>query len=206
MVDVLALLDRLDNYLAECSRLPLVGKLMVDEEEIFTLIDDLRAAIPQELEQAKWLLKERERILQEARKEAEEIIKDAQGQIASLASESVITKEAKLQAEELIEKAKEVAREINLGSREYADEIMKKVESVLEEMLERVREGRKELGVEKAPDVKESTGQVAAGLSSDREEEVDEEELEEDDEEQGYEDKDIVSQPKVKRRRVRPRG
>ena len=41
---------------------------------------------------AKWLLKERDRILQEARKESEGIVRDAQGQIATLASESVITK------------------------------------------------------------------------------------------------------------------
>lgn len=148
-MDVLAILDKLDTYLSECSRLPLVGKLMVDEEEVFALIDDLRAAIPQELEQAKWLLKERERILQEARREAEEIIKDAQGQIASLASESAIAKEARIQAEELMEKAREVAREINLGAREYADEIMKKVEDLLTEMLETVRAGRRELAVEK---------------------------------------------------------
>ncbi len=80
-MDVLALLDRLDTYVSECSRLPLVGKLLVDEDEVFGLIDDLRAAIPHEFEQAKWLLKERDRIVQEARREADEIIKDAQGQI-----------------------------------------------------------------------------------------------------------------------------
>ena len=144
-MDVLTLLDRLDTYLSECSRLPLVGKIMVDEDEVFGLIDDLRAAIPQEIEQAKWLLKERDRILQEARKEADEIMKDAQGQIAILASESVITKEARIQAEELIDKAQEVAGEIHLGARRYADELMKTVEDLLDEMLNKVKEDRKEL-------------------------------------------------------------
>lgn len=144
-MDVMALLDKLDAYLSECARVPLVGRLMVEEDEVFAIIDDLRAALPQELEQAKWLLKERERIIAEARKEAEEILKDAQGQIASLASESSISKEARNQAEELMEKARGVAREINLGAREYADDLMKRVEDVMEEVLERVRHGRKEL-------------------------------------------------------------
>ena len=148
-MDVLSLLDKLDTYLSECSRMPLVGKLLVDEDEVFSIIDDLRAALPQELEQAKWLLKERERILQEARKESEEIIKDAQGQIASLASESVIAREARAQADELLERAREVAKEINVGAREYADEVMRRVEEVLSELLDRVREGRRELSVEK---------------------------------------------------------
>jgi len=144
-MDVLALLDKLDGYLSECSRMPLVGKLLVDEDEVFNIIDDLRAALPQELEQAKWLLKERERILQEARKEAEDIVKDAQGQIASLASESIIAKEARAQADELMERAREVAQEINAGAREYADDIMKRVEDVLTDLLSRVQAGRREL-------------------------------------------------------------
>lgn len=151
-MDVLALLDKLDSYLSECGRLPLVGKLLVDEDEVFAILDDLRAALPQELEQAKWLLKERERILQEARKESEDIIKDAQGQIASLASESVIVKEARAQADELLDRAQAVAKEINMGAREYADDLMKRVEDSLADVLERVREGRRQLGTAAEPE------------------------------------------------------
>lgn len=144
-MDILTLLDKLDSYLSECPRVPLVGKLLVDEDEVFRLIDDIRAALPQEVEQARWLLKERERILADARKEAEEIIKDAQGQIATIASESVIVREARLQADDLLQRAREVARQITVGSRQYADEMMLKVERVLSEVLEAVREGRRQL-------------------------------------------------------------
>lgn len=163
-MDVVALLDKLDAYLSECSRLPLVGKLLVDEDEVFAILDDLRAALPQELEQAKWLLKERERILQEARKESEDIIKDAQGQIASLASESIIAKEARAQADDLMEKAKAVAKEINLGARGYADDLMKRVEDVLNDLLERVREDRRELSPDREP---KAPKPVAEGLDGD---------------------------------------
>lgn len=148
-MEVLNLLERLDTYLQECSRLPLVGKIVVDEDEVFDLIDALQTAIPQEFERANWVLKEREQILQEARKEAQEITRDAQSQIAARASEHVITKEARVQAEQLIEQAKAVAGEIHLGAREYADELMKSVEDFLVELLERVRSNRSELGVHK---------------------------------------------------------
>lgn len=146
-MDVLTLLERLDTYLQECSRLPLVGKIIVDEDEVFDLIDALQAAIPEEIERANWVLKEREQILQEARKEAQEMIRDAQSQIAARASEHVIAKEARVQAEQLIAQAKAVAEEIHLGAREYADDLMKTVEDLLVELLERVRSNRKELGV-----------------------------------------------------------
>ncbi|MBE3519001.1 MAG: ATPase [Firmicutes bacterium] len=162
-MDVLALLDKLDSYLSECPRVPLVGKLLVDEEEVFGLIDDIRAALPQEVEQARWLLKERERILADARKEAEEIIRNAQGQIATMASESVIVREAKVQADELLQRAREVARQITLGSRQYADELMLKVERVLTEVLEAVREGRRQLEVSSPPATESPSDEDAPG-------------------------------------------
>lgn len=190
-VDVLALLDKLEAYLSECSRVPLMGKLLVDEEEIFTILDDLRAQLPHELEQAKWLLKERDRILQEARKEAEEILKDAQGQIATLASESVITKEARAQAEELMNRAKEVAKQINLGAREYADELMRSVEDHLLNILERVREGRRELQVDK-----EAAATRSAEISGD-------EDAFEDDEEEDFFAGDDEEEEETSRRRRR---
>ena len=146
-MDVLIMIERLDTYLSECSRLPLVGKLLVDEDEVFDMIDEIKAAIPPELEQARWLLKERERILQEAQKEADQIISDAKGQIDILASESIIAKEARKQAEDLLERTQEVATEIHVGAREYADEIMERVENLLSNLLEEVRQNRQELGV-----------------------------------------------------------
>ena len=177
-MDALAILDKLDTYVSECSRLPLVGRLLVDEDEVYNLIDDLRAALPQELEQAKWLLKERDRILLEARKEADEIVRDAQGQIAALASESAIAKEARIQAEDLMVKAKDVAREINSGARQYADSLMQRVEDVLSEVQSIVRQGRIELsGDVEAPKTptaddslqEEAQGRVAATAASDEE-------------------------------------
>ncbi len=154
-MDVMALLEKLDAYLSECTRVPLVGRL---------IIDDLRAALPQEIEQAKWLLKERERIIGEARKEADDILRDAQGQIAALASESSIGKEAKAQAESLMERARDVARDINQGAREYADELMKRVEDVLSQALDGVKDGRRELVPDRglSPTAETDPGEVYA--------------------------------------------
>ncbi len=146
-MDVLNLLNRLDTYLQECSHLPLVGKIIVDEDEVFDLIDALQAAIPQEFERANWVLKEREQILREARKEAQDMIKDAQSQIATQASEHIIAKEAREQAEHLVAQAQSVAEEIHFGARQYADDLMKTVQDLFEEMLVRIKDNRRELDV-----------------------------------------------------------
>lgn len=147
-MDVLTLLDRLDTYLQECSHLPLVGKILVDEDEVFDLIDALQAAIPREFEHANWVIRAEEQIKAEARKEAQRMLEDAQGQIAIQASEHAIVKEARAQAEELVSQAQAVAGEILMGAREYADSLMQEVEDILAVMLEKVEQDRSELGVQ----------------------------------------------------------
>ncbi len=144
-MNVMEILDRLDEYLSECSRVPLVGKLMVDEDEVFNLIDDLRAALPKELEEARWVLKQREDILQDAQKQREDMLGDAQGQIAVLASETVIAKEARSQADDLMAQAKEVALEINRGARQYAFGVLEQVEKTLQSLLEATRLDKEQL-------------------------------------------------------------
>lgn len=196
MEDVLALLDKLENYIAECSRLPLVGKIVVDEEEIYAIIDDLRASLPHELEQARWLLKERDRVLAEARKEADEILKDAESQISTLASESVISKEAQAQAEEIMERAKQVAREISEGAKEYADSLMASAEEALAEALETIRSGRRELNVRDSSQVSLAQAEAAASRSPGA---VDDEEDEEDDEKEDQGERRI-SLPRFRRK------
>lgn len=194
-MDVMDILDKLDEYLSECARLPLVGKLVVDEDEVFNLIDDLRAALPKELEQARWVLKQREEILQDAQKQREDMIKDAQGQIAAIASESVIAREARAQADGLMGKAKEVALEINRGAREYADGVLERIERVLEELLETTRRDRQQLVPE--PSEQDTEAAASTGDLSRASEELYEDYEEEDD--QG-----LVAFKRRRRDRVRP--
>jgi len=64
----------------------------VDKEEILEIIKEIRLKLPDDIKQAKWIKEERQRILLEAQKEANNIIKDAENKIASLIDEHEITK------------------------------------------------------------------------------------------------------------------
>ena len=118
---------------------------MVDAEELKEILEDIRLKLPDELKQAKWVKEERQRIIEDAEKEAEGLIKDAEQKIITLVDEHVITKQALAQKEEIIENANKVSKEISVGTRDYADAILEKVEEVLKETLDVVHNNRKEL-------------------------------------------------------------
>jgi vacuolar-type H+-ATPase subunit H len=105
----------------------------------------MRATIPEEIKQARWIVKERQEMLAEAKREAERVVKEARDQQARLISDEEVYKQAERAAEEIIEDARETERSIRLGAEDYADEILSTLEVNLEKFLAAVRRGRDRL-------------------------------------------------------------
>ena len=144
-MEILSLLDALEDAIESAVSVPFSGKCMVDRNEILELIQDIRLKLPDDIKQAKWVSKERSRILAEAQQEADNIVKNAESRIAAMVNEHEISRKAYEQAENILNNAKKSAREIRLGTREYADSILGRVEEMLKEMLEVIQENRNEL-------------------------------------------------------------
>lgn len=147
-MDIFSLLDRLEDVIQNATRVPLTGKVMVDPEEVLGILERLRDALPEEIRAASRIADERERILATARAEAEAIVQEAKGYVAHLTDETAVAREARVRAEETIEQAKRVAREIRAGALEYAREVLARVEQNLEKACDTVRQGREALDKE----------------------------------------------------------
>jgi cell division septum initiation protein DivIVA len=160
--DLLALLDELEGFLSDAGRIPLTGKLMVSEEEVFEIIDRLRRAIPETLHQAQRTNRDRERLMQQAREEGEAIVQEARAYAEKLVRESAITQRAQEEADRILDDARRVSREIRVGAREYADDLLEKVEQSIHKVLTIVRQGRQELGPP-------SAGEAQAAVAADNE-------------------------------------
>ncbi len=76
-MDVLVLIDKLDDLVHNAKSVPMTDQVRVDKEEIYDILDQMRATIPEEIKQARWIVKERQEMLAEAKKEAERIVKEA---------------------------------------------------------------------------------------------------------------------------------
>ena len=95
-MEVFTLLDTLEEMLDEKKSIPFTNnnKVIVDRDEILDLIKEIRLKMPEELKQAKWVKEERTKILVEAQKEAEDIVKEAENRIIAMVDENEITRKA----------------------------------------------------------------------------------------------------------------
>ncbi len=151
-MDVLVLIDKLDDLVHSAKPVPLTDQVRVDREEIYDLLDQMRATIPEEIKQARWIVKERQEMLAEATRAAERIGTEARDPQQRLVSQVEITREAERAAEEIVEDANARAREIRLGAEDYADEILNTLEINLQKFLAAVQRGRDRLaGREQEP-------------------------------------------------------
>src|SRR3954447_14439580 len=115
-MDVLVLIDKLDDLVRNAKHVPLTSEVRVDKEELDDVLDQLRATIPEESKEARWIVKEREEMLAAARREAERILAEAHERQAQLVVEHDLTRQAELAAEEIIDDARAEEREIRLGA------------------------------------------------------------------------------------------
>ena len=144
-MDVLVLIDKLDDLIHNARAVPLTDQVRIDREEIYELLDQMRSTIPEEVKQARWIVKERQEMLAEAKREAERILSEAQERAAQEASEQEVVKRAEREAAQIVEDARLREREVRLGAEDYADEVLGTLEENLGKFLSAVQRGRERL-------------------------------------------------------------
>src|SRR2546423_4123793 len=113
-MDVLVLIDKLDDLVHNAKAVPLTDQVRIDREEIYDILDQMRATIPEEIKQARWIVKERQEMLAEAKRECDRILGEAREQAVREASQTEIVKIAEKQAQDIIDEARPPARETPL--------------------------------------------------------------------------------------------
>jgi vacuolar-type H+-ATPase subunit H len=144
-MDIYARLDRIEDLIVSSKHLPFSSSVMVNEAEIFELLDELRAALPDELKQARWLVKEKQDMLDEAHGEADRIKEEARQERENLISETEIMSAARGEAERLLDDANQKAREVRLEAEDYADERLANLEVTCYKLLEVIKRARERL-------------------------------------------------------------
>jgi cell division septum initiation protein DivIVA len=145
------LVERLDSLIANGTKLPFSNNVVVDQLQAQELLDQLRAAVPEEVRQAKRINQESERILERAQEEAEHIKARAQEQAAFLIGERGLTQEAERRSTELTQAAELQAEEIRRGADEYAASVLIKLEGECVKALQSIKRGLAMLDARRVP-------------------------------------------------------
>ena len=121
---VIELLQEIEDILDTSGGFPLTGKVMVDPDEIRNLLKEIRDELPEEIQQAQWIKNERQRILDDAKKEYDSLIKVANEKADQLVDEHDITLRANKHADEIMRVPEENVMNLKMDTFQYIDEVL----------------------------------------------------------------------------------
>ena len=145
--DTEELLLRARDHLETARSVPMSASVMVNRDDLLVLVDDAIAGLPEELRQARWLLKEREEFLAKARREAEDIIDAGRQQAQRMVEKTEVVREANLHARRIVDDAEKTSRDLKHEAEDYIDQKLASFEVVLERTMQAVSKGRERLQV-----------------------------------------------------------
>ncbi len=133
-MEIEEILLAMEERLEQAKAVPFSDKVMVDREELFDMITEIRLKMPTEIQQSKWVLEEQNRIIVEAQQEAEAKIKAGEEERLRMINEHEVTKKAYQQAEEIVENAKRVSKDMRMGAKEYADDLLMQIDDQMKQL------------------------------------------------------------------------
>jgi cell division septum initiation protein DivIVA len=140
-----ARLDELELALAEARPMPLSASVLVSREALTELVAEIRELLPKELRQARWVLREREKLLSDAEQTVQRMIADAEQECLRLAGETEVVRAAEREAKRVTREAKDQSHNMRLEAEDYIDAQLARFELVLQKTLKTVAAGRDRL-------------------------------------------------------------
>ena len=140
------LLDELAERIEQSK--PVLGnsqKRQVEIGPIFEILDEIRDIFPEELRQARIIVRDRQGMIEAAEIDANRILEDAERQAEHLAGEQEVVRLAEQRAQEVIDDAMAREREMRVGAEDYADQIFATLETTLDNLLTNVTRCRQRL-------------------------------------------------------------
>ncbi|HLB63191.1 MAG TPA: hypothetical protein VJN50_10775 [Actinomycetota bacterium] len=144
-MDLAALLQQLEDLVKEAKSMPLSSSALLNRDEVLAAIAEMRETLPEEIKQARWVVRDREELLAKARKEAEQIVAEAEKEQLRLASREDVVERAKQESEGILTEAEEEGRRIRREAEDYVDAKLAQFEIALQRILEEAHKATKAL-------------------------------------------------------------
>jgi vacuolar-type H+-ATPase subunit H len=121
---LLDLLAEIEEICDTAQGVPFTNKIMVDKEEVRDIVREIRQVLPDEVQQAQFVMNERQRILDQAKHEYELLIKDAEKQAEMMVDQHEITTQARNKSDEMIKGAEKNCLQLKMSTFEYVDQTL----------------------------------------------------------------------------------
>ena len=151
--EIESLVDELEQIVNE-AKSPIMDngqKKIVDAQDVYEILDEIRRIFPQEFSDARRILKEEQEMLDRAQQQANSIIADAQQQAMILAGDQEVVRLAQQQADGIRDQAAQYERDTRYNAEEYADTVLAHLEENLKSLTSSVSRVRQTLDENSGP-------------------------------------------------------
>ena len=135
-MDLSSRLSELEEMVRDAKSMPLSSSVLISRDEVLEMLHEMQESLPEEIKQARWVVKDREELLAKARRDAEAMVEQARAEQLRLASHEAVMQRAKEEAERIVHEAEEDARRLRLEAEDYVDAKLAQLEGTLQKILE----------------------------------------------------------------------
>jgi vacuolar-type H+-ATPase subunit H len=143
--DVETLLRKAADLVGNARPMPLSASVMINRDEVLELVEEAIERLPEELRQARWLLRERDEFLAKVQRQGDDILDQARVQAERMVQRTEVVRAAQHTARRTIDEADAEARRLRHEAEDYCDQKLAQFEIVLDRTLKTVEAGRARL-------------------------------------------------------------
>ena len=141
------LLRRAIDIIATAPTMPLSSSPRIDRDEIIELLEEALHRLPEEVRQARWMIKERQEFVAKTRREADELLEAARVQAERMVQRTEVVRAAEARARQINEAAEADARRLRHETEDFLDQRLASFEILLDKLNKTVQAGRSRLAI-----------------------------------------------------------
>jgi F0F1-type ATP synthase membrane subunit b/b' len=135
-MDLAGRLSQLEEVVQEAKSMPLSSSVLISREEVLQMIHEMQENLPEEIKQARWVVKDREELLAKARVEGDRLIEQAKEEQRRLALRDQVARRAEEEAARMLQEAEDTTSAMRREAEDYVDAKLAQFEIALRKILE----------------------------------------------------------------------
>ncbi len=146
------IISQLYEMVQDARNVPLsADKCMIERDRVLDLLDEISNQLPGELKQARTIVESRSEVINNAKREAENILKQAQMQARQMVTEEEIYRQAEIESQNLIETAQDKIKQLKDATNDFVDDALRRTEESISDALAEIRDSRAKFDALLAP-------------------------------------------------------
>ena len=135
-MDLAGRLQQLEELVREAKSMPLSSSVLINRDEVLQMLQEMQEGLPEEIKQARWIVRDREELLAKARAEGDRLIEQAREEQRRMALKEEVARRAHEEAEKIESEATDKADQMRREAEDYVDAKLAQFEISLRRILE----------------------------------------------------------------------